>query len=133
MGTSKGVLLSGVALIIGFYTVGIKKTDRMTAEMAETRANELQSENIAQSGVRLAINELVVSNFATNSSKSLDLLGGTISYTITSSSGSAHITSTGQFSGRTVKVIADVQQTPTQPTKSRGNMWQISKMYVQPS
>ena len=136
MGTSKGVLLGGVALIIGFYTVGIKKADRSNSEIAEMRANDLQSENIAQSGIRFAANELVTGGFDNNSSHSCELFGGTLTYNILSINlERARVTSTGQVGGRTITVVAEVQKIPSSSagqSKSRGNMWQIEKVYAQP-
>ncbi|HTP80943.1 MAG TPA: hypothetical protein VMM57_11150 [Bacteroidota bacterium] len=137
MGSSKGVLLSGVALVIGFYMLGIKKSDRLTAEIAEGRANDVQSLNIAQSGIRFAINSLATSNFSiTSSESSSSLFGGTLSYTIdgvTLGPGWARITSTGVVGGSRVTLVADVQQTLAGQKKDRGNMWQVAKIYTQPS
>ena len=137
MGSSKGILLSGVALIIGFYMLGIKKSDRLTAEIAETRANEVISANIAQSGIRLAINSLATSNFTiTSSQTNSSMFGGSLSYTIdgvTLGPGWARVTATGEISGSRVTMVADVQQTSAGSKKDRGNMWQVSKIYTQPS
>ena len=55
---SKGVLLSGIALIVGIYAVGIKKADNLVAGSAGTHAYRTQSELDSRMGIRVGIHYL---------------------------------------------------------------------------
>lgn len=141
MGTSKGVLLSGVALVVGMYTVAIKKADRLNAEAVETRTFQLQSEDIARTGLRFAVRRLEIYESywslytsPSNYSKTLDLFGGTLTYVIEpiGSPGYAKITATGVFNGKTATVVANVKEslTGSSPSGWQGNVWSITKDFT---
>ncbi|MBI3004177.1 MAG: hypothetical protein HYY49_02030 [Ignavibacteriales bacterium] len=140
MGASKGVLLSGIALIVGMYAVGIKKADAIIAGSAGTRVYQIQSDANARTGIRLALNDMRDNNSWSTRSKTIIFLADTIQYDIdniqSSSPKKAKITSTSRFKGVETKVIAYVEEgAPILNKKGKriGYDWTITRTYLIPS
>ncbi|MGB2868862.1 MAG: hypothetical protein WBD36_10450 [Bacteroidota bacterium] len=139
MGSSKGVLLSGVALIIGFYTVGIKRAETATAAITATHASTAVAENLARTGLRFAINDLSNNAWAptTNSIKFYGVFSSkdTVKYSIAAlSSNQATVTTTGTYNSIRVKLTATVTKTDSYRLSKRGKKsgykWEVSDVYV---
>ena len=140
MGTSKGILLSGIALVIGLYTSGVKQADGLTASTAVSRVNDVQSYAIARSGLRFALNDLATRSWGSGTwSSSVNMFGGSLTYTVDNQhygTGNARIWTTGTFNGKQTKIITDVTKTWSgwvHHSWRRGSMWEINKMYVAPA
>lgn len=110
MGTSKIIMLSGVYLILGAYNIGFSVADDINFDLAANTANTTQAEQIARSGVALAITKMA--NNATLHTYPMtrsSLLSGYVDYTASQSGlplSQSEITSTGYFNGKKVIVKA---------------------------
>jgi hypothetical protein len=139
MGTGKGILLAGVSLILGFYTLGIKGVDQMQSQQAENRVYGIQAESIAKSGMRFAINQLATSSFLFyGTRRTLTLFDGQLTYEVYINPfypSQATVISTGTVKGNRVVISAVVTKLPSgtpPPGKRRaGNLWSIDKEYIQ--
>lgn len=113
MGVSKIVLLGGVSVILGIYALGIKKADTKVENVVTAYAELVQTEEIAKSGVQLAINILGTAKPAILPQVTgQQLLGGTMSFTTDTLGLPAtdiRITATGQYYGHQVTRIAVVR------------------------
>ena len=58
MATSKGILLSGIAIIIGLYTIGMHRADSVYASAASARTSMIQAQYLAESGVEVCLRRL---------------------------------------------------------------------------
>lgn len=143
MGSSKGVLLSGVALIIGFYTVGIKKAQTTTATLSATHSSTAVAENLSRTGLRFAINKLSSTWSAPNTTQyfygvfnSKDTLKYKIEAVGSWPYTQATVTSTGTYNSIRVRLTATVSQTSSYQLSKRGRksgyMWEVSDVYLRP-
>jgi len=139
MGASKGVLLSGIALIIGMYSVGIKKADAIIASSASTRVYQLQSDANARSALRIAVVDMIDNSWSTRS-QTVIFLGDTLMYDIDNLSSTsprkAKVTCRSRFKGVETKIVAYVQEgTAIVNRRGRrvGSNWTITKSYLVPS
>ena len=139
MGASKGVLLSGIALIVGMYAVGIKKADAIIAGSAGTRVYQIQSDANARTGLRLALDDMRDGNWSTRSRTAI-FIGDTIRYDIDNISPTspkkAKIKASSRFKGVETKVVAYVEEgAPILNKKGKrvGYNWTISRTYLEPS
>ena len=139
MGASKGVLLSGIALIVGIYAVGIKKADAIIASSAGTRVYQLQSDANARTGIRLALDDMRDGNWSTRSRTTI-FLADTILYDIDNIQSfhpyKAKITSRSRFKGVETKIIAYVEEGASivnRRGRRIGYNWTITKSYLVPS
>lgn len=127
MGSSKIIMLSGVYLILGFYTVSFYQAERTSSTTVEAVANTVQAEQLARTGISLALvmmgDDLAVKSF---SEQTASMSSGTISYQATSlTTTTSEITSTAVFNGRTITMTAVF-------TYSDGR-WRITRTYATPT
>jgi hypothetical protein len=99
-------MLSGVYLILGFYTVSFYQADRTNSISVVAAANSVQAEQLARTGISMALakmgNNASIPSFTEASSMS----DGTISYTAAVSGTKTNITSTATFNGRSISMKA---------------------------
>ena len=128
MGTSKITLLSGTYIILGLYMFGFNSVDETTNSLAYTAAERTQSEQLARSGVMLALLYMGSNSSITSfSPRSQSTMGGTVTYSAsnpaTLSSSERLITSRG--------VINSTQMETTAVVQYKDGRWQIERMYMQ--
>ena len=140
MGASKGVLLSGIALIVGMYAVGIKKADAILASSAGMRVYQIQSDANARTGLRLALNDMRDNTSWSVSPKTVIFLGDTIWYDVNNTQTSpikkSTITSRSKYKGIETKIVAYVEESGAivnRRGRRIGYNWAITKTYVFPS
>ncbi len=138
MGASKGVLLSGVALIVGIYATGIHKADAIIASSAGTRVYQLQSDANARTGVRLALDDMTLGGWSTRQLTAY-FMGDTITYDIDNlgtSPQSAKIKTRSRFQGFETRIEAYVVQGAAivnRRGRRIGSTWTITKTYIVPN
>ncbi len=128
MGTSKIVMLSGVYLILGMYTVSFTAADRNNSTIAESVANSIQAEQIARTGISLAMTKMG-SSFATSSytNQNASVMNGSVVYSASQTglpTSQSQVTSTATFAGKTVTIKAVFSYDR--------NRWRVIRMYVPP-
>lgn len=141
MGASKGVLLSGIALIVGLYAVGIKKADAIIAGSAGSRVYQIQSDANARTALRLALNDMTDNNSWSTKSQKVIFLGDTLRYDIdniynVSPNRKVRITTTSTFKGVKTQIVAYVDEGPpilNKKGKRLGSTWTIARTYVVPT
>jgi len=129
MGTSKIVMLSGIYLILGMYTVGFTSADRNNSSIAESVANSIQAEQIARTGISFAMTKMGGS-FATSSytNQNASVMNGSVVYSASQTglpATQSQVTSTGTFAGKTVTIKAVFSYDR--------NRWRVIRMYVPPT
>ena len=127
MGSSKIIMLSGVYLILGFYTVSFYQADRVNSTTVEAVANTVQAEQLARTGVSMAMSKMGSNSALTSfASESVTMTDGTVTYSATSISGSqSKITSSAVFNGRTITMTAVFSY-------ERGR-WRMIRSYATPT
>ena len=126
MGTSKGVLLSGIAVIIGLYTIGIRRADSVYASSSSARVNMMQARYLAQSGIQFGLRRLeqgytstpdiIVLSDPTGSNPTITGEATSLTTTVSSwpggtwsswwTTGSATLTAVGQYNNVRVTITA---------------------------
>ena len=127
MGSSRVIMLSGVYLILGFYTLSFYQADRTNSITVEAVANSVQAEQLARTGISMAMTKMggssAVSSFV---SESVSMTNGTVTYQADVLTGSqSKITSTGVFNGRTITMTAVFSY-------DRGR-WRMIRSYATPT
>ncbi len=131
MGTSKIVMLSGVYLILGMYTVSFTAADRNNSSISESVANSIQAEQIARTGISLAMTKMggtYSSSTYSYTNQNASVMNGTVVYSASQTglpSSQSQVTSTGTFSGKTVTIKAVFSYDR--------NRWRVIRMYVPPT
>lgn len=138
MGNSRVIFVGAVSVIMGLYTVGLQKAERAVGRIGEVHAYQMQAEEIARSGVSLAINKMGQSKPAKLPKlNGLSIFGGTVSYVVDDSglpAEQARITAVGTFQGHQVTRTAVVALTGTTgggKKKKKWSNWEILKVYTQ--
>jgi hypothetical protein len=129
-GTSKIVLLTGVYLIIGLYSLGFNRADESVNRVMIAEANMNQAEQIALAGIRMGLNEIApVIGSSTFSTRTANIFQGQVSYTgdVPSSltSTQSRITSTGTLRGHSITMVAIIHL--------YNGHWKVSRTYSQPT
>ncbi|MDP1677162.1 MAG: hypothetical protein Q8L88_09870, partial [Bacteroidota bacterium] len=112
MGTSKIAMLSGVYLILGMYTVSFTTTDRENNSIAESVANSIQAEQIARTGISLAMTKMggtYSSSTREYSNQNASVMNGSVVFSASQSglpASQSQVTSTATFAGKTVTIKA---------------------------
>jgi len=129
MGTSKIVMLSGIYLILGMYTVGFTSADRNNSSIAESVANSIQAEQIARTGISLAMTKMGGSSSINSyTDQNASVMNGSVVYSASPAglpASQSQVTSTGTFSGKTVTIKAVFSY--------ERNRWRVIRMYVVPT
>jgi hypothetical protein len=127
MGTSKIIMLSGIYMILGMYTVSFNSADGASFDLAAKTATTVQAEQIARTGISLALAKMAnTPSSATSNTINVSVMGGTVNCTVPAfNSGSQYlITSTGIFNGKNVVVKAVFVYT--------NNRWRVNRIYTPP-
>ena len=129
MGTSKIVMLSGIYLILGMYTVSFTSADRNNSSIAESVANSIQAEQIARTGVSLAMTKMGGSSSINSfTDQNASVMNGSVVYSASQSglpASQSQVTSTGTYFGKTVTIKAVFSY--------ERNRWRVIRMYSTPT
>ncbi|MDD8017352.1 MAG: hypothetical protein PHP42_03150 [Bacteroidota bacterium] len=125
MGTSKIAAISGVYIILGLYSLGFNSTDESTSKAAYETANTVQAEHIARAGLSMALVSMGGNQTVGSSASSLSMMGGTVTYTVSTPlpSSERQITSTATLNTSKVTVTAIVNYDK--------NRWRIERVFTQ--
>jgi len=126
MGTSKVILLSGIYLILGFYTVSFTAADETNFSSALNVATESQAEQLAKTGVSLALqrfaNNLAMTSIGTTN---VSTMGGAVVYSasqpVSFPATQTQVVSAGTYNGVTVQTTAVLHQ--------YGGRWKVLRVY----
>ncbi len=129
MDNSKIVMLSGIYLILGMYSLSMNSSNNTNAVSVETSANAVQAEKLAKSGISLALEKMGANASLYNySSESVPAEGGIIVFSADRpagySSSQSKITSIGSFHSSSVTITATFSY-------ERGR-WRILRVYYPP-
>lgn len=127
MGSSKVILLSGVYLILGFYTLSFNSTNEANFSNALSVASSLQTEQLARTGLALSLQKLgnnpAVYSFA---EETLQMNNGTITYQANRPVGfpatQTQVVSTALFNNQEVTMTAVYH--------FQNGRWKILKVYT---
>ena len=131
MGTSKIAMLSGVYLILGMYTVSFTAADRNNSSISESVANSVQAEQIARTGISLAMTKMggtYSSSTREYTNQTASVMNGSVVYSASGTdlpSSQSQVTSVGTFSGKTITIKAVFSY--------ERNRWRIIRMYISPT
>lgn len=128
MGSSKIVMLSGVYLILGMYTLSFSIADRSNSKSVEAVANTIQSEQLALSGISLAMQKMGSnSNLDQFASTQSSMTSGTVTYSAAEivNQKQSEITSTATFSGKTITAKATFNY--------YNGRWRVARVYITPT
>ena len=130
MGTSKIIMLSGVYLVLGMYTLSFSEADKANSTQAATVASSIQAEQLARTGVSLAMTKMGTNSaMFSYSDQSSSVMNGTVVYSASRPAGfpasQSQITSTGTFNGKTLTITAVCSY-------DRGR-WRIVRLFVPPT
>lgn len=109
MGKTALILVATLSVIVGLYSVGVKKVDTSVEKNAASHAYKAQAEEIAKSGVQLAVNTMksqILKNYLKNGYKigllDKQILKGKVNFTIDQTNlpdGYCRVTAVGNFKG----------------------------------
>ncbi|MEW5799428.1 MAG: hypothetical protein AB1728_10535 [Bacteroidota bacterium] len=128
MGTSKIVMLSGVYIILGFYTISFNRADETNLSTALKSVSAAQAEQLARTGMSLALaymaDDPALYSFST---RSLTTMGGTVEYASSRpasfSATQSEVRATGTFNGNQVVMTAVFHY--------YGGRWKVLRVYTQ--
>ena len=128
MGTSKVILLSGIYLILGFYTVSFTAADESNFSSALTVASETQAEQLAKTGMSLALQRFANNlTMYTISSTTVTTMGGTVTYSASRPASfpltQTQVIATGTYNGVQVQTTAVFHQ--------YGGRWKLLRVMSQ--
>lgn len=146
MANMKVVMFCMLSIIIGTYTLGIKSAENKNFQASVDRANQIQAEEIAKTGLQMALDDLACYPYL----RALQpksyvytkvVLGDTVRYTIEPNGDvdKATVIVTAQYNGITTKMKAKVsiQAYPYISVYWWNNVyrgrWDIDRIYVYPS
>lgn len=128
MGSSKIILLSGVYLILGFYTLSFQRVDENNFTSTITASSKMQAEQYAQIGLSLALTTMANnSSMYSFSPRTFSTAGGTVMYSASRPAG---------FPSTQTQVIAigihnGKQVTMTAVYHFYGNRWKILRVFTE--
>lgn len=111
MGNSKVILLSGVYLVLGVYTLSFNRADEANFAKALDVSTSYQIEQLANTGLALSMQRLADNLSAPEfASTTTSFNGGTVQYSADQPLGYpanwTKVVSTAQYNGRTITVTA---------------------------
>ena len=119
-------MLSGVYLILGMYTVSFDAAHQSNFDLAAQTATMIQAEQIARTGIALAMTKMGgVNTTNTFSDVSASVSSGTVKYSASGNTSQSQITSIATFNNKTVVVKATFVY--------YHNRWRVNRMYVAPT
>ncbi len=128
MGTSKITLISGMYIVLGLYISGFNTADDASSNLAVSSAVSVQTEQIAQSGVSLALVRMGNNNTYTAFSTQKTTMGGTVTY-------SASKLPSSESQIISIATLVSGSKTTTVKTTSIASfekgLWRISRTFVE--
>ena len=103
MNQSNVIFLCGLYVILGVYSYSIHKVDVSEQITAINTVSLVQAEQIARSGISIALNTVNV-NHSTSFTSTQNLFGGQVKYTVIPSK----ITSASDYNGCSVTMVANI-------------------------
>jgi len=133
MGGSKVVLVGATALIVGIYSLSLKKVESDYVKASSSRMKMVQLDRLAEATLRLAVNDLA-NGWSAKSVKGKKALGGSADYTISKNGLTYTITATVKVNGATKTIVATAENATGTIKKSfrsihRGR-YVVTKYYV---
>ena len=133
MGGSKVVLVGATALIVGIYSLSLKKVESDYVKASSSRMKMVQLDRLAEATLRLAVNDLA-NGWSAKSVKGKKALGGSADYTISKNGLTYTITATVKVNGATKTIVATAENATGTVKKSfrsihRGR-YVVTKYYV---
>jgi len=135
MGSSKVVLVGATSLIVGIYSLSIKKVETYYVKAAVERADIVQIDRLTEAAMRLALGQIANTSTRSRTVRNVSALGGSFDYTIKRQGRkSAQVTLTVRTGTveRTVKAFVNYTTEPrknSMKTPSRGN-WTVYKYFA---
>lgn len=118
-------MLSGVYLILGMYAVSFDVAHQSNFDLAATTATTIQAEQLARTGISLAMTTMGKDSSTHTLTGSSSTLGGSIEYSAVGTPSESQITSSATFNGKTIVVKAVVC--------FQNNRWRIARVYIPPT
>ncbi len=133
MGGSKVVLVGATSLIVGIYSLSLKKVESDYVNASSSRMKVVQLDRLAEATLRLAVNDLA-NGWSAKSVKGKKTLGGSADYTISKNGLTYTITATVKVNGATKTIVATAENATGTVKKSfrsihRGR-YVVTKYYV---
>lgn len=140
MGSIKVILFCLLSVIVGTYTLGIKNAEKTNFQASVDRANQIQAEENAKTGVNMAMDELACNPYIrTLQPKTYTytkiVLGDTVRYNIDRDDDKADVTVVAKYNGvsTTMKARVNIDAYPDPWNFKFRGRWKIGRVYVQPS
>lgn len=133
MGGSKVVLVGATSLIVGIYSLSLKRVESDYVKASSSRMKMVQLDRLAEATLRLAVNDLA-NGWSARSVKGKKALGGSADYTISKNGLTYTITATVKVNGATKTIVATAENATGTVKKSfrsihRGR-YVVTKYYV---
>jgi len=133
MGGSKVVLVGATSLIVGIYSLSLKRVESDYVKASSNRVTVVQLDRLAEATLRLAVNDLA-NGWSARSVKGKKALGGSADYTVSKNGLTYTITATVKVGGATKTIVATAVKTTGTIKKSfrsihRGQ-YVVTKYYV---
>ena len=111
-------------MILGMYTVSFDAAHQSNFDLAAQTATMIQAEQMARTGISLAMTKMGGNSSVHTFSSSASVSGGTVVYSASGTASQSQITSTATYNRKTIVVKAVVT--------FYHNRWRISRLYVPP-
>lgn len=126
MGSSKIIVLSALYLMLGFYSSSFNAADESNFSAALTTATETQAEQLAKTGISLALQKFGANLTITSLPKTdVTTMGGTVTYSANQPasfpSTQTQVFAIGVVEGKTVETTAVFHQ--------YGGRWKVLRVY----
>jgi len=130
IGSSKIILLSGVYLILGFYTTSFQRVDENNFTSAIATSSKLQAEQYAQIGLSLALTTMANnSSMHSFSPRTFSTVGGIVTYSANRPAGfpltQTQVVATGTYNSKHVTMTAVYH--------FYGGRWKILRIFTEAS
>lgn len=128
MGNSRFLMIAGMTVIVGMYTLGIKRAEYHSLATTSSQALDAQAKEIARSGIGLGLTRMVALGSASAAVEGLPLMGGSLTYDLAKNadSTSASIVSTGSYHGHVVQLSALIDEVSPGKWVVEGEHWQTA-------
>ena len=128
MGNSRFLMIAGMTVILGMYTLGIKRAEQRLQEVTIAGAVDVQAKAIARAGIGLGLTRMMELGATSAAVEDLSLMGGSLAYSLAKNadSTSASIVSTGVYQGHAVQVSALIDEVTPGTWVVEGEHWQVA-------
>lgn len=126
MSNSRFLMIAGMTVIIGMYTIGIKRAELHLQAVTVAEAVDMQAKQIARAGIGLGLTRMMATGGASASVEGLSLMGGSLVYNLAKNadSSSASIVSTGFYEDHAVQLSALIDEVAPGTWVVEGEHWQ---------